>query len=182
MNLVLLGFWRRVLRQYGVHGIAALALAVSTLLIAVWIPQLIRQGDELRAAIEVKAHVKPPSAAIVAVSRIPAGQQIGAFVSAFPPLSQNSEDLREVFLSAKRHSMQLPRGDYQFKQDTTAPLVILTATFPLSADYAAIKDFTADVLRNAPNVSMDELRMTRNAAGSNVLESVVRFSFVYQRP
>jgi hypothetical protein len=33
-----------------------------------------------------------------------------------------------------------------------------------------------------PNASMDELRMARSAAGSNVLESVVRFSFVYQRP
>lgn len=181
MNLTLLGFWRRALRQSGAFGMAAVALIVGALFLTAWIPKLKSQGDALRAAIEVKANAKRPSAPVASASRVPVGQQIGEFVSAFPPLSQNSADLTEVFLSARRHNLQLPRGEYQFKQDATAPLVIFTATFPLSTDYATVKDFTADVMRSVPNVSMDELHMTRSAAASNVLESVVRFSFVYQR-
>jgi len=182
MNLAFLGFWRRAHRHFGTHGMAALALAFCALLILTWLPRLAAEGEALTTAIKTRESAKSPAISRVAVSRIPVGQQIGEFVSAFPPLSQNSENLNQVFTSAKRFNIQLPKGDYQVKKDATAPLVIVTATYPLNADYAAIRDFTADVLLAVPNASMDELRMARSAAGSNVLESVVRFSFVYQRP
>jgi hypothetical protein len=182
MNLALLGFWRRAQRLLGTHGMTALALAFCALLILSWLTRLKDEGEALSTAINARANAKPPTIARAVVSRIPVGQQIGEFVSAFPPLSQNSENLNQVFMSAKRFNIQLPKGDYQIKKDATAPLVIVTATYPLSADYAAIRDFTADVLLTVPNASMDELRMARSTAGSNVLESVVRFSFVYQRP
>ena len=182
MNLAFLGFWRRAQRHLGTQGMAALALTFCALLILTWLPRLEVEGEELGAAIKAKANAKSPAISGTAISRIPVGQQIGEFVSAFPPQSQNSEDLNQVFTSAKRFNIQLPRGDYQTKKDATAPLAIVTATYPLNADYAAIRDFTADVLLAVPNASMDELRMSRSTAGSNVLESVVRFSFVYQRP
>jgi hypothetical protein len=181
MNFSLISRWRQLLRLSGAYKIASFVFIGSALVLAAWIPKLVTQGDVLRAAVEAKASVKLPSTAPALVSRIPVGQQIGEFVSAFPPLSHQTEDLRAVFQSAKRHNLQLARGDYQFKEEASAPLVVLSATFPLTAEYARIKDFTADVLRTVPNVSMDELRMTRNAAGSTELESVVRFSFVYQR-
>lgn len=181
MNFSLIGIWHQVLRPSGAYRVAALVLVGSALLLATWIPKLVSQGNALRAAAESKANAKPSFAAPNGVSRIPVGQQISEFVAAFPPLSHSTEDLQAVFESAKRHNLQLPRGDYQFKEDATAPLVVFSATFPLSAEYATVKGFTADVLRTVPNVSLDELRMTRNAAGSNMLESVVRFSFVYQR-
>jgi hypothetical protein len=181
MNLAFIGFWRRANRRLGMDGMASMALALGALLITAWIPTLSTKGDALSAAITVATNTKPATAPMVAISRVPVGQQIGEFVSAFPALSQNSEDLNQVFTSAKRHNIQLPRGDYQFKQDPSAPLVIVTATFPMSADYAVIKEFTADVLLAIPNASMDELRMTRSTAVSNSLEAVVRFSFVYQR-
>jgi len=182
MNLALLGFWRRAHRHLGTNGIAALALIFCAMLILTWLPGLSSEGDALSTAIKARANAKPSPISMVVVSRIPVGQQIGEFVSAFPPFSQNSENLNQIFMSAKHFNIQLPRGDYQIKRDATAPLVIVTATFPLSADYAAIKEFTADVLLAVPNASMDELRMSRSTAGINVLESVVRFSFVYQRP
>lgn len=181
MNFSFIGIWRQLLRKSGAYGIATFVLIGSALLLATWIPKLVSQGHVLRADAEAKANAKPSFAAPTGVNRMPVGQQIGEFVAAFPPLSHSTEDLQAVFESAKRHNLQLPRGDYQFKEDATAPLVVFSATFPLSAEYATVKGFTADVLRTVPNVSMDELRMTRNAAGSNMLESVVRFSFVYQR-
>ena len=174
--------WRRAQRRFGPLGMAALALLVPTLLLAAWLPRLSREGDQLRAAWATHAlHAAHASrAASAAPSRMPVGQQIGEFVAAFPLLARSSDDLDEVFRSATRHHVQLLKGEYQLKHDAQAPLSNYTVTLPVHSEYGAVKDFAADVLRALPNASLDELRMSRADAGSTVLESVVRFTFVYR--
>lgn len=182
MKRALPGMWHRTLRYAGPFGIAGVALLVAALLLAAWIPLLQREGQALRIAVAAKSAAAPATGPASIVRRVPVGEQVGEFVAAFPLLSQNPSDLDEVFQSARRRNVQLLRGEYQLKQDANAPLVIYTATFPVRTDYGSIKNFTADVLRALPNASMDELRMNRSASGSTVLESVIRFSFVYRRP
>lgn len=180
MKRALLGVWHRTLRHAGPPGITGLALLVAALLLASAIPALQRQGQALRVAVAVKSSAPMPGAA-PAARRMPVGEQVGQFVAAFPLLSQSPGDLDAVFQSARRHNVQLPRGEYQLKQDANAPLVVYTATFAVRTNYGALKDFTADVLEALPNASMDELRMHRSASGSSELESVIRFSFVYRK-
>ncbi|CAN5818044.1 hypothetical protein BH11PSE8_BH11PSE8_39960 [soil metagenome] len=171
--------WRRAQRRLGPFGLAALALLVPTLLLAAWLPRLNRESEQLRTAWATQAaHATRPAPA--APSRVPVGQQIGEFVAAFPLLAQSANDLDEVFRSAARHHLQLLRGEYQLKHDAQAPLSNYTVTLPVRSEYGAVKDFAADVLRALPNASLDELRMSRADAGSTVLESVVRFTFVYR--
>lgn len=181
MKRALLGIWHRTLRYAGPLGVTGVALLMAALLLASWIPPLQRQGQALRIAVAAKSTMPMPGSVSV-VRRVPVGEQVVEFVAAFPLLSQNPSDLDEVFQSARRHNLQLLRGEYQLKQDANAPLVIYTATFPVRTNYGSIKDFTADVLRALPNASMDELRMNRGASGSTELESVIRFSFIYRKP
>ncbi len=178
----LAALWLLGARRAGAYGVVAIALALSAVALALWIPRLEAQGEALRVAHEEKAKSTPKPSTAVAVRRIPVGQQIGDYVAEFPLLSQRTEDLKEVFLSAKRNRLQLARGDYQFKNDAKSPLVTLTATFPVTADYGSLKGFTADVLRALPNASMDELRMARSTTSNTQLESSVRFTFNYRRP
>lgn len=182
MSSTLIALWRRALRRLGPLGAVAAALLVIAAALAASIPQLDEQSEALRIALKKQAKTVSMAAPVNAVRRIPVGQQIGEYVAEFPLLSKSPEDLKEVFLSAKRNNLQLPKGEYQFRNDTKAPLVTLTATFPVSADYGSLKSFTAEVLREIPNVSMDELRMARSTAGSTTLDSSVRFSFIYRRP
>lgn len=155
---------------------------MAALLTAASIPHFQKQGQALRTKVAAKSATVTASNPVSEVRRLPVDEQVGEFVAAFPLLSQNPSDLEEVFSSAKRRNIQLLRGEYLFKQDAKAPLVTVTATFPLRSAYGSIRDFTADVLRALPHASVDEVRMSRSASGSTVLESVVRFSFVYQRP
>jgi hypothetical protein len=181
MKRPLMRMWQQMLRRLGPLGVAAVALLLGALLIAAFIPRLKRQGEQLRMALTIKtAAASRPGPTLP--RNMPVGEQVQEFVAAFPALAQNPSDLDEVFQSAKRRKVALLKGEYQLQQDANAPLATYTATFPVRADYSSIKDFTADVLRALPNASMDELRMTRSAAGSTVLESVIRFSFVYRRP
>lgn len=177
MSPTLTGLWHRTLRQIGPLGIAAGALIAGAVILGLWTRQLDMQGS----ALDATAAATPGPAPVVPLQHVPLSQQIGEFVGAFPPVSQNPDDLNEVFISAKRHNIQLPRGEYRLKTEAKKPLVVFTATFPVTTDYGAMRDFCADVLRALPNVSLDELRMARNSSGGTALESSVRFSFVYRR-
>lgn len=179
MNHLLQRAWQRVFRRLGPPGLIALALLVPAVLIAVSMPRLNREADELRATLAVKAdamlRMAPP-----ARREMSTGEQVLDFVSGFPPLTQSSADLDKVFDTAKRRNISLPKGEYLLKVEPNSPLVTYTATFPVRNDYGSLKDFTADVLTALPHASMDELRMTRTDAASSVLDAVVRFTFVYR--
>lgn len=175
------GRWRRALRLLGPLGVAAVLCLIGALAIAAWIPGGIARNAALRQQVtELAARPQAPSP--VRVQREPPlREQLVQFMDSFPPLSQNPQDLRRVFDSAALHQVLLPKGEYLFKNEANAPLMTVTMSLPLKADYAATKAFSAEVLEALPNASLDELRMTRGAAGDEQLESLVRFSFVYRK-
>jgi hypothetical protein len=182
MNRSLLGLWRRLQRRLGHYGIAAVGLALSALAMGGWALQLNADEAVLRQRALAQRSTAPDAKAQTPFMRPSMGQQMDLLVASFPPLSQSPADLKAVFKSASRSNIRLLKGDYQFKNDSHGALVVLSATFPLSATYGTTKEFAADVLRAVPNASMDELRMERSAANVSELESSIRFSFAYRRP
>lgn len=181
MSFVLTGWWRRAFGRLGTVGVAGMLGLAAVLPLAAWLPQLERESAELDAALAQRMAGMTGRVAPVAHTRVPAEQQVATFAGTFPPLSQHARDLRQVFDSAHRRKLLLPKGDYQIRDEAGAPLVTVTATFPLVANYPALRDFSADVLKALPHATLDELRMSRDGAGSEALESSVRFSFVYRR-
>jgi hypothetical protein len=179
MKAALPGLWHRLQRSVGGWRLLALALLLLALLLGFWVLQLDSQTDALRATIRDRRAAQPAQAA--PTRRVPLAEQVEDFVAAFPPLQESAADLEQVFQSARKHNLQLPRGEYKFKQEANEPLASYTATFPVKADYAALRDFSADVLGALPNASMEELRMARSSADSTLLEAVVRFTLVYRR-
>lgn len=171
--------WQRALRQLGNPGLLALALLIPALAIAWSLPRQSRKADDLRAALAAKADTLARQREPVQ-RRISSGEQLVEFVARFPALTQSSDDLDRVFALAKRSKVNLLKGEYQLKPEPNTALVAYTATFPIRVQYATLKAFTADVLEAMPHVSMDELRMSRNDAGADALDSVVRFTFVYR--
>lgn len=182
MTSMLTRIWRRTLRRIGPLGVAAAVTLVIAAALAAWSAQLDREGELLHHRLQTLARSPSQSVPAAKMPWVPVEQQIGEFVATFPPVSQTAADLNEVFQSARRHNIQLNRGDYQLKDDAHTALLTLTATFPLTAGYAQTKEFAADVLNALAHASMDELSMSRVTAGDNALETSVRFSFVYRRP
>lgn len=181
MTFALAGRWSRALSRLGVREIAGLLGLLAVLLFAGWLPRLERESAELETALAQRTARINRRAAPAGLTRVPVEQQVATFVGTFPPLSQHAKDLRQVFDSAHRRKLLLPKGEYQIRDEAGAPLVTVTATFPLVANYPALRDFSADVLKALPHATLDELRMSRDGAGSEALESSVRLSFVYRR-
>jgi hypothetical protein len=181
MSTTPLSIWRRILRRLGRTGVAATALlAVSVALLAT-LPHFQKQTRALQTAQAEQAERMASKSVRIPVRQVPLGEQIDRFVTAFPQQSQHADDLQAVFSAAEKKKLKLPRGEYQFRNDANARLVTVTASFPVTADYGTVKAFTAEVLKSVPHASLDELRMNRESAGSQVLESWIRFSFVYRR-
>jgi hypothetical protein len=173
--------WRLARHRLGTAGLIALALAVATAAIALWLPRLNRESDALRDTLAAAAQRAARAPATVQ-RPMSDREQVQQFVSRFPPLSRNAEDLERVFALAKKRRIDLLKGDYQLKSEPNSPLISYTATFPVQNEYKALKAFTGDVLQALPHVSMDELRMSRADARSGSLDSIVRFTFVYGSP
>lgn len=173
--------WQRALRRLGVPGLLALTLLVPTLVIGLSMQGQQQRADELRATLVARADAVARQGQPVR-RPMSQGEQVGEFAATFPPLAQSASDLERVFDAAQRQNVSLLKGEYQLKADPKAPLVSYTATFPVRNGYGALKAFTADVLTALPHVSLDELRMARTDAGTGVLDSVVRFTFIYRSP
>lgn len=180
MSRTLSRLWQRSARRLGPAGLIGLGLLGALLVIVLSLPALHRRGDELRTAIsdqlEVAARAEAP-----APPRRSAADRAAEFVGGLPTLAQSSSDLDKLFALARRRALALPKGEYLLKQESGTSLATYTVTFPVHSPYGVLKDFVADVLDAMPHVSMDEMRMSRPDAGSAVLDSQVRFTFVYRR-
>lgn len=176
-----LSLWRHTVRRLGHTGIAATVLLAAGVVLLAAVPHLQSRTLALQDAQAVQADDLARKNEAVSVREVPLGEQIDGFVAAFPLLPQHVDDMRAVFAAAQGQKLKLLRGEYQFRNDANAPLVTVTASFPVTADYGTIKAFTAEVLKNVPHASLDELRMTRDNAGSKTLESWIRFSFLYRK-
>ena len=181
MKRTLQRLWMRLVRTLGYPGLAGLALLVPALALAAWLPRLQRDSMDATAALAIKA--RAAARRLQASPRaLSDGDVTREFVASFPLLEQNAADLDAILVAASHHHVALLKGEYQLKVDPSAPFMTYTATFPIRDNYATLKDFSADVLTALPHVSMDELRMTRDAAGSASLDAIVRFTFFYRSP
>ncbi len=180
MNRLLLIGWQLALRRLGYAGLSSLVLLALGAVTVVWMPQVSRHAEAMRASLAAQASALarqgPPA------RRPSSGEQLVEFMARFPPLTQCSSDLGAVFAIAGRHNVVLAKGDYQLKTEPNTSLVSYSVTFPVRNEYAALKSFTADVLEAMPHVALDELRMSRADSGSGALDSLVRFTFVYRSP
>lgn len=180
MNRRLSQVWQRLLRRLGVGGLLGMTLLAAGLAMALWLPQLHQRNDQLRAAISTQAEVSARRETPASTRRSGA-DRASEFVGSLPTLADNANDLDKLFALAKKRALDLPKGEYQLKAEASAALVSFTVTLPLRSEYGPLKEFVADVLDALPHVSMDEMRMSRPDAGGTVLDSLVRFTFVYRK-
>lgn len=173
--------WRRTLRWLGPRGQWSVGLGMLLLVVVIGTVQLRRDADRLHAAALAQAATPPDSRTPSLASPPPSsGEQVATFVATMPPFEQSVGDLDRIFAAAADQKVALLHGDYQLKTDPSTSLLSYTVTLPVKSSYGAIKAFTAEVMRNLPYASLDELRLARETTDSATLDAVVRFTLVYR--
>ena len=173
--------WQRARRRLGASGLLGCALGALALLALTLSPHIRDATDATRAALQGReeASRRMPASTTPALTEQQRADQI---IKELPAFEQNAEDLRAVFASASSAHVLLEKGDYAVKSDAGSPIVTYTATFPVHESYAALKSFTANVLRALPHAALDELRLSRPDASDELLVATVRFTLIYRRP
>lgn len=171
--------WRRIVRTIGLSGPLALVLLLLAMAVAASMPRLNRELQGQYADMERRtATLRSRS---TERSREPSGiDRTIVYLGAFPRAEQMALDLGDIFASAETHKVALAKGEYQLKSERDSPFVSYVATFPVHAEYGTVKGFVSDVLLKLPHASLDEMRLSREAADTESLDAVVRFTLSYR--
>ena len=178
MKPVALRLWRQTVRRLGYSGPVALLLFVVAAAIALGMPRLMRDRQQTQAAL--RAHAAGSTHAPDLRREPGRDERLEGYIDAFPLRSQMAADLGAIYASAERNNVALLKGEYQLNSEPNSPFVAYVVTLPVHAGYGPVKAFAAGVLQELPHASLDELRLSRDAADVEVLDAVVRISLNYR--
>ena len=176
--------WRalRAGERIGLPGIAAglllLALAVA------WLALSLPSAHRLAALENGNADLARQAAARPAGPRLApltTAGQLAAFENGFPTPQDLSQSYSRLWTLARQHGLQLRQADFKLTesgQDAAARYAIL---LPLSAEYAPLRAFIADALRDNPALALEEMSVRRADARSAQLDAQLRFVLFVRR-
>jgi hypothetical protein len=112
---------------------------------------------------------------IPAADRGPA-EQLETFYSHFPDKRGVPVALKKIYAAADRHNLQLAKGEYRLIKERDAKLARYQITLPITGSYSRMRGFAAEVLRELPFASLDDISMERDAIANPQVEARVRFT------
>jgi hypothetical protein len=181
-----LTYWRwRALRageRIGLPGVAAgvllLALAAGWLALALPGAHRLAQLDaeNARLARQVATRTTPTHGAPVSTA-----DQLAGFESGFAPPQGLSQSYSRLWNLARQHGLQLRQADFKLADTAQDALSRYAIVLPLTAEYAPLRAFVADALRDNPALALEEMSVRRTDARSTQLEARLRFVLFVRR-
>jgi hypothetical protein len=167
--------WARA-RQLGWSGlVGAVLLAASAFAyLLIVLPRdaeaerLEQELDALRARIEQSRGAQSAETAPAA--------QLETFYAHFPPKGDVSGALRQIYAAAARNEVDLAQAEYRFVPERDLRLLRYQLNVPVKGSYPQIRSFSADVLKELPFASLDDINLQREAIGNPRVEARLRFS------
>lgn len=117
-----------------------------------------------------------PSASANAQEADPA-QQLARLEGTLRSAGRIDEQMSLIVGAARRHGIELPRGEYRSGKDATTRITRSQATFSVRAAYPSLRAFVEDVLRALPNASIDHIAFKRDAVAQQEVEATIKVSF-----
>jgi hypothetical protein len=102
--------------------------------------------------------------------------QLEAFYAHFPPKGDVSGALRQIYGAAARNQVELAQAEYRLIPERELRLLRYQLNVPVKGSYSQIRSFAADVLRDLPFASLDDINLQREAIGNPRVEARLRFS------
>jgi hypothetical protein len=167
--------WRVRLGPAGLAGLLLLALAAAAV---AYVPLLQDETDVMQS--EIEALRTQVESARRTARPMPASDE-DTLRTLLPTLDTGTRDLRTIFAAARRHRVELQKGDYTLSHtEDGSGVARLEVVLPIKERYVTIKALVADLLNELPHASLSELRMERAAASANQLEARIRLTLYYR--
>jgi hypothetical protein len=78
--------------------------------------------------------------------------------------------------------LTLDLGEYSMVQERGSRLARYQITLPLKGNYAQIRSFIGEVLREVPASSLDDIALKREAIGSPLLDARIKLTLFVAAP
>jgi hypothetical protein len=181
-----LNHWRwRVLRageRIGLPGIAAGMVLVSVA--AAWLAFSLPTAHRLAELQDSNAELARRASARAAGPRrapLSTAEQLTAFESGFAAPHDLSQNYARLWSLARKHGLQLRQADFKYTESGPDAAARYAIVLPLSAEFAPLRGFIADALRDNPALALEEMSVRRADARSTQLDARLRFVlFVHQ--
>ena len=85
-------------------------------------------------------------------------------------------EVSAILDAATRHSIELPRAEYQSTLEAGSEVSRVQIALPIKAPYPALRALVEDVLRSLPNASVDQLDFKRDAVSQSQVEATLKIS------
>lgn len=162
--------WRH---GWGWALLAVLGLACALVWACAVLPQrALRAELALRtvAAVAARTPVRQP---LAADSQWAAWQGLRA---ALPDEAQADRLIARTLVLAREQGLSIDQADFQYQPEAAMQWVRLSMTVPVRGAYPATRRFIESVLREHPQVALDEITIKRDSAGASAAEAVSRWS------
>jgi Tfp pilus assembly protein PilO len=179
-----LHWWaHRLAEQAGLPGLAAglLALGCAVGWLA-WaqpltdrLKDLRRDNAQLQQRIASAARQAPPP---VQVSQ---ARRLAEFVSGFPTDKGIPAALTVLHGVAARHGLQLAKAEFRWVEQGNEPFARYSILLPVQADYASLRAFLDDMLREVPSVALEELSLKRDDLKTERIDARLRLTMFLSR-
>lgn len=168
---------RRLWRGLGWWGLAMLICAVLTSTALREAHPLSQQVQLLRQRIFLAGRLGYPAPPPAASD----GARAAAFYAGLPGVDALPAQLKTLANLARRHGIQLSKGDYKMQPTSGSPLLRQEISLPVKADYAAVQAFMFDALRALPTLSLEAVTFKRDSAASAEVEARIQFVLLFQQ-
>lgn len=165
--------WQRHVGELGPLGLASLVLIALALLAHLLLVQpLATEVEQLRSEL---LHTRSRLTGDPAQARGP-HEALQNFYSFFPAPRSSPLWLGKIYEAAQNSGVQLISGEYQFERPSGERLGRYRLTLPVQGSYEQLREFIAGVLEAVPAVSLDDVTLRREDAGSPLLDARLRLT------
>lgn len=160
-------------------------LAVGVVLCSAVAPHLDRRLQAQQANLEdvqaLAAHRARQSQS--APVRLPEAQQnLQKFHAALGDVRQTERYLTTMFSEADKQDLELDQGEYKLSYDRNGRFYAYTIKLPVSGSYAALRNFSTQLLLALPFASLDAISFKRRNSNRTSLEANLNVTLYLQGP
>ncbi|MEK8031541.1 GspMb/PilO family protein [Ideonella sp. DXS29W] len=159
------------------------ALAANVAFQWAWLQPLKDQQDELQALLANPP--KPLSAARPLPKPAPSeglDEPLDQLRGVLAPPAEVSPAMASLFVAAEREGLRFERSSYQYEAPSGLPWTRVTIAVPVSGSYPAVRNLVQSVLRDHPNMSLDQLSIQREASQKPQADVELSFSAWFALP
>ena len=180
-ELIRARWWaRRLAERAGPAGVGAAVLAV--LVLAAWAgPGRAIPAQTRALTLDLEALQRRPPAARASSATMGTERQLASFEAGFPDARALNASYARLWELARRHGVALRQAEFKLSEAGPDDFQRYGIQLPVTADYASLRGFVADALRELPSLSLEEMSLRREDSKSALLDARLRFVLFVRR-